>query len=227
MSLVPSTAMQSQGLAAQILNPAIWRRASILALVAANAVPLVCVVLFHWEVLPLMLLFWSENVVIGLFNVLKILTCSVHGAADILGKFFFAAFFTVHYGMFTLVHGVFVVGLFGRNAAHSGAGADQILPAISENHLLLPILGLAISHGVSYTTNYLRGGEYRRTSPPQLMYQPYLRVIILHVTILGGGILILTFKSPTAGLAALVVLKTIVDLAAHLRERAKFGTVVP
>ena len=42
----------------------------------AGLVPVFGVFWFHWEVFPLMFLFWSENVLIGLFNVLKMLTAS-------------------------------------------------------------------------------------------------------------------------------------------------------
>jgi 4-hydroxybenzoyl-CoA reductase subunit beta len=44
-----------------------------LALIAANLVPLAGVFLFGWEVFPLLLLFWFENVIIGFFNALKML----------------------------------------------------------------------------------------------------------------------------------------------------------
>jgi len=61
-----------------------------------------------------MALFWFENVVIGGFNVLRMLISGVRmGGAGIVGALFMSAFFTVHYGLFTAVHGVFVVMLFG------------------------------------------------------------------------------------------------------------------
>ena len=42
-----------------------WQRPSVIALVLANLVPVFGVFYFHWEVFPLMFLFWSENVIIG------------------------------------------------------------------------------------------------------------------------------------------------------------------
>ena len=53
-------------------GPIGWRL-STLALVAANAVPLVGVLVFHWTVFPILLLYWCENVVVGAFNVLRML----------------------------------------------------------------------------------------------------------------------------------------------------------
>ncbi|MGA9779521.1 MAG: DUF6498-containing protein [Verrucomicrobiia bacterium] len=46
-----------------------WLRSAVIALVLANLVPVAGVFLFGWEIFPLMFLFWSENVIIGVFNV--------------------------------------------------------------------------------------------------------------------------------------------------------------
>lgn len=45
----------------------------VVALLLANAVPLAGVFVWRWEVFPLLLLFWFENVIIGVFNALKML----------------------------------------------------------------------------------------------------------------------------------------------------------
>lgn len=205
----------------QLRDPSIWRRASVLALLAANLAPLIGVLVFDWAVFPLMLLFWAENVVIGGFNILKMLACGGGGPMGIIGKAFYVPFFTVHYGLFTFVHGIFVISLFGGGKS-MGLGADRLLLALGEHQLWLPLLGLVASHGVSFATNYLGAGEFRSATLPQLLFQPYGRIVILHVTILGGGFLMQALKSPTVGLAFLVVVKCVVDLVAHLRERAKF-----
>ncbi len=202
-------------------NRATWTRPSVLALLAANFIPLVCVIVFDWDVFSLMLLFWTENLIIGTYNILKMLVCRTGGTSAALSKLFLVPFFTMHYGMFTLVHGIFVVALFGGGTNQSGLGPDMIFAALREQHLFFPVLALAISHGVSFATNYLRRGEYRTVTLPRLMFQPYGRIVILHVTILGGGFLMQALNSPALGLAFLVVVKCVVDLVAHLREREK------
>jgi hypothetical protein len=55
------------------------------------------------------------------------------------------------------------------------------------------------------------------------MWQPYGRIVVLHIALLGGGILIKAGHSPVAGLLLLIALKTFLDLAGHLRERKKFA----
>src|SRR5438094_10610662 len=83
---------------------------SVIALVASNLVPLVGVFVFRWEIFPLLFLFWLENVVVGVSNVLKMLLAAPQDLVRWAAKLFIIPFFCVHYGMFTLVHGVFVIG---------------------------------------------------------------------------------------------------------------------
>jgi Family of unknown function (DUF6498) len=51
-------------------------QASAWALVVANAVPLLGVLLLGWDTFEIVALYWIENVIIGVINVLKMITCS-------------------------------------------------------------------------------------------------------------------------------------------------------
>lgn len=82
-------------------------------LVAANVLPLIGVLFWGWDVFPLLALFWMENVVIGLFFILRMICADPRDPALWAGKLFMVPFFCLHYGMFTAVHGVFVFSLFG------------------------------------------------------------------------------------------------------------------
>jgi hypothetical protein len=95
------------------ISAADWQRPSVIALLLANLVPVAGVFIFHWEVFPLMFLFWSENVIIGAFNVLKMFCASPKTTAKGAGKLFNIPFFCFHYGMFTFVHGVIIIQIFG------------------------------------------------------------------------------------------------------------------
>ena len=187
--------------------------------------PVFGVLFFHWEVFPLMFLFWSENVIVGAFNVLKMLFAAPGNPLAWAGKLFLIPFFCVHYGMFTFVHGVFVVGLFGGGFKHGAPFPDVEVfwRTIQENHLGWAVLGLAVSRGISFATNYIGNGEYKRASLPVLMQQPYGRIVVLHLAILGGGFLMLALHSPMVGLLLLVALKIALDLRGHFAERKKFA----
>ena len=51
-------------------------RSSAIALLLANAVPLLGVVLLGWDAFSVVALYWFENVIIGAVNVLKMITCA-------------------------------------------------------------------------------------------------------------------------------------------------------
>ncbi len=191
-------------------------------LLTANAIPLVGVLLFHWSVFAIVLLYWCENVVVGAVNVLKILLAEPQSLGANASKVFLIPFFIVHYGMFTAIHGMFVLLLFGP---HSGdpPGAASFALAIRNAGIGLGVLAIAVSHGYSFVVNYLGSGEFRRMSPQVLMGQPYARVVVLHVTILAGGFATAALGAPLAALVVLIVLKTAIDLKAHLSERRKLG----
>lgn len=193
-------------------------------LLATNAIPLIGIALHNWTVFQVLLLYWCENVVVGGFNVLRMLCAQPRSGVTWAGKVFLIPFFTFHYGMFTFVHGMFVVALFGGNAVRfGGLSPHTLLTAVSGAGLTLPVAALVASHGFSFFHNYLAGGEYTRVLLPQLMFQPYGRIVVLHLTVLLGGFLVTALGSPVVAIVLLVGLKTAIDLGAHLKERVKLG----
>jgi hypothetical protein len=190
-------------------------------LVVANLVPLYGVLALGWKVAPIMVFYWTENLVIGFFNVLKM--SRAQGAVgdsrmtlngkpvtrDSRKALIF--FFTVHYGGFTLGHGVFVLVMFS--------------PALENvfSELGLALLVLSISHGYSYRRNFIGRGEYIHVSFTTLFWQPYARVIVMHLAIILGGALAASLGAPLGALLVLVGLKTVIDLIAHWLERRKFS----
>lgn len=212
-----------------ILKPAAPWPPSAYVLIAVNAVPVVGVLFFHWTVFSVILLYWCENVIVGVFNVLRMLTAEPGDVGVWIGKGFIIPFFCVHYGMFTFIHGIFVIGLFGGGFKPGAGfpGAGTFWRIAQENYLGWAILGLAVSRGISFVTNYLVNGEYKRASLQQLMQQPYGRIVVLHLAILGGGFLVMALHSPLMGLLLLVALKIALDLRGHFAERKKFAAASP
>ncbi len=201
-------------------------RWALAALVAANLLPLAGVAVLGWRLGDVMVLYWLENGVIGAYTWLRILSAggadsAVEAVVDGLGKLFVLAFFTVHYGLFWTVHGVFVLELFAE-----GRAALRGVPTPIDLGSWLPaaggfgwaLVGLVLSHGVSFVANWLGRGEYRGADARTVMMQPYGRVVVLHLVILLGGFLALALGQPLAALVLLVALKTGTDLVAHLAE---------
>tara|TARA_R110002049_G_scaffold252264_2_gene427433 strand:+ start:157265 stop:157870 length:606 start_codon:yes stop_codon:yes gene_type:complete len=186
-----------------------------LALIVGNLVPIIGVLFFEWQLFPLILLYWLENIVIGVFNVFRMLTCS--GSEPLLKRVFLTLFFSVHYGMFCFGHGTFVVDLFGDELDSIPAA----LQLISHNGMQLALIALMISHGFSFLQNYLIRGEFKKMSVSEVMFSPYRRIIVLHVFIIFGGMALQTFGVTQSGLILLAIVKIVADLIAHKIEHKK------
>jgi hypothetical protein len=199
----------------------------LLALLLANAIPILGVVFLGWTVFPLVLVYWLENVVVGLYNVLKLLFAQPREPVYWLGKLFLVPFFIVHFGGFTYIHGVLVVALFGPKGTQPFDILGTVPGVIRANHLGWALFSLVASHGLSFYWNYIRNGEYQRASLNALMTQPYGRVLVLHFTVLFGGWIVMLLGSPLLALVLLVVIKTAADLRAHKTERRRFADAGP
>lgn len=186
--------------------------ASSAALVLANLVPLAGALLGYWSSYELMLLFWAENIVIGLFQVLRMASVLVlRRQGEMLVMI---PFFIFHYGMFTFAHGTFLALLLGGGSDIQDAIAVLLGPA----GLPWALLALLGSHGLSFALNFLGGGEWRQVQPKTLMMQPYGRIVLLHLVIIFGGVIAMAANDATIALALLVVAKIVMDLRSHRRE---------
>jgi hypothetical protein len=199
------------------------KKVSVIALILANISPILGVLFLGWQVFPILFLFWVENVVIGASNVLKMIVCSPGDQRQWAAKVFMIPFFCVHYGIFTAVHGVFVIFMFGMigNSIKPGdfaSGPFDFFGIIGELQLWWSVLALVVSHAVSFAVNYAGNGEYKNSNVVFLMIQPYGRVVIMHLTVLFGGFLVMLLGSPVIGLLLLVFLKMFIDITAHLRQ---------
>jgi hypothetical protein len=211
-----ATAVQALFERQTLSKPSVW------ALIIANLYPVIGVIFFNWQTYPLLLFFWTENLVIGFYTVLKMLVASGENAKP-AAKLFTVPFFCLHYGIFTLVHGVFVVALFGSILADDTINAGTLTQQALEYQMFWGVLALLISHGISFFKNYIGKNEYQQAELQKLMFQPYGRVVILHITIIIGGFLSVFLGSPLIALLFLIILKVAIDVITHLREHRKFS----
>jgi hypothetical protein len=208
---------------------------SVAALTLANLVPLVGVFFFHWDAAAIVLLYWTENLVLGGYNILKMIVLKPKNAGGHLGKLFIIPFFCVHYGAFCAVHGFFLLAFFhlGGESTLPTPGHDwpgplvfvqllvSVVTRLWESHpegMQWSVLMLTLSHGVSFVQNFLRGGEYAALSLDKLMSQPYKRIVLTHIAIIAGGVPVMALGSPVPLLVILIALKIGMDLWLYTRS---------
>jgi Family of unknown function (DUF6498) len=159
-------------------------------------------------------------VVIGAFNVLRIVASGLaSGPAGIAASLFVVPFFTFHYGMFCLVHGVFVWTLFGQGLvqlAHINGPFDisalvsQVLAATPG--LRAGFISIVIWQALMFLVFFIGRGEYKRTDPMSQMAAPYARIVVLHITIIAGAFVVLALGQPLFAVLILALLKTAFDV---------------
>jgi hypothetical protein len=204
------------------------------ALVLANLTPLAGVAWLGWDAAVIVLLYWTENIILGTFIVLKMVLLPAEQPLHHLAKLLAVPFFGVHFGGFCAVHGLFLM-LFLR----LGGGGEPLFPGASWPGPLVflqllvsviaglwrdhpagmewPVLALTLSHGISFVQNFLLGGEIRRQKMQELMSQPYKRIALLHVAILAGAVPVMILGSPVPLLIILVMAKIVLDIRLHLK----------
>jgi hypothetical protein len=208
---------------------------SIQALTVANLVPLFGVVFLGWEAAAIVLLYWIENLIIGLFNVIRMILVKVESAAGQFQKLFMIPFFCVHFGGFCAVHGFFLLTFFkiggDLNAFTPGSpwmGHLIFLQLLYSVVMQLwqsrppglewPLLGLAVSHGISFVKNFLLGQEYLSLKINQIMMRPYKRIVLMHVAIIAGGVFVMMLGSPVGLLCVLIFFKISMDIWLHVKS---------
>ncbi|MGF1677982.1 MAG: DUF6498-containing protein [Candidatus Methylacidiphilales bacterium] len=221
----------------------LYRRLSLVALLLAHLVPLLGCLLWGWDAGHLVLLFWFENVVIGGYNVIKML--SLPGGGNPIkhgGKLFLVPFFMLHYGGFCAVHGMFVILL---SSGGLGSSSGNVAKTLGMNDVWgwgpLVFVGLFIqvvrhawdmlgpegvwgvwalvtSHGISLMLHYFLGGENQRATLSGLMMAPYARIVVLHIAIIAAAVPVMMMGSPVALLTLLVIGKVLLDAHLHLKS---------
>ncbi|MHC4147654.1 MAG: DUF6498-containing protein [Planctomycetota bacterium] len=221
------------------------QRPSSLVLILANLIPLAGVLLFQWDILAIMLLYWAESIIIGYINVFKMIFCRtdnvVHGGLPQLAgqpvpeelskgipkmsvsesKLFLIPLFIFHYGIFCGAHLVVVVGIFSDTPII--LGAEFPLAEYWQASFWIAVAGIAGSHLYSFFMNYIGGGEYKTANLSLLMNRPYGRIFVMHFSIVVGAFLIEGTDSVLPMLLILIGAKTVLDIHLHEKERGKLA----
>jgi hypothetical protein len=190
--------------------------------VISAAVIAVGVALLGWATFTVLALYWLENVIIGGFTALRILAAGARTERylESLGS---AAFFTVHYGLFCLVHGVFVATLFG-NIGNTHGLFDPVLLMIGRiagdrtGSIVVGAMFVAAATDALRAWGSIDADDEKAIA--RIMFEPYGRIVVLHVVLIGGGVLMQMLQAPSLAALLLVAFK----LAYDLRLLAQRGT---
>lgn len=189
---------------------------------AADLAPLWAVAFWGWGAAPLVLLYWLENVILGATTLLKMPVAAVgrSGPRGAFSVIFTCGFFTIHYGMFCFVHGGMLLTFLAGAPSSWPAGtliaslvSNEILGALSLGQHMDWVFALMIAaHLLAFFDEFLRKEGWRRTTPDELMVEPYLRVIGLHIGVFFIGAVLMAIGDPQIGAMLLVIAKAAFSL---------------
>jgi len=201
---------------------------SVILIIVANMVPVVGAVFFNWDTRAILPVYWAENVIIGVFTVLKMLKAQGAGKpikAIVMGKSqmlsnnslknFMAVFFSLHYGIFSLVHGIFIVVITAMSIGFEKDLSSSVIIGFFLN-FFISVIFIFISHTFSYFSNYIGKKEYLQTNQYSLMFRPYPRIFITQFTIIIGMNIMLQMNNAQWIFYLLVAFKTLVDIIQHV-----------
>ncbi len=200
------------------------------SLILANLLAIVAAVWFNVSLFIILLTYWTQSMIIGFFNFIKILGlkeyttgASATGASFLKPgpglKTLIAFFFAFHYGFFHLVYlaGLLMIFLFSN--IMQGAFAVASAETFAIDLLFVPLVGVVffISHLFSFL-------YYRNRIPKKkpnimvMMLFPYARVIPMHAAIMLAGFSLVGNSGQGFALVIFLLLKTMADVVMHAVE---------
>lgn len=200
-------------------NTAPSHYSSYIAIALINLGPLLGVLLGEWTPFEVVFMYWFENLIIGLFVIARMVYKPQGGFFFAVGGAALSLFFLVHYGMFCLVHGVFVMSIFGDAVAQldSQSVFSSAVQYVAGGSLKWVALSMLLAHLVLYIQDFM--GENIGAAPMEMM-KPYRRLIILHIAIIAGGALAVALPSGSfAMMLMLIAFKILSDIKSDKKER--------
>jgi len=190
----------------------------IISLIFTNLIPIFGILFLQWNLFQLLFVYSLETAIIGLFFNLRMIFSKIITNQNQVLSLYKRIEGTI-FGDFGLV--VFIVG-HATFIYILSITAEQRLN-FSDYLFFLPLL--FISHSISFFFNFIRRREYKiPVSVGLLLLQPYKRVLIMHLTIVIGGIITVSLSSYLGLVIPLIILKTLLDLIFHLKEHNSYKT---
>ena len=181
-----------------------------LFIVLVNLVPVAGVVFLAWDAGAILILYWIENVIVGFLTLPRILMAQGAIPQREGGKpesrAGLGCFFIIHYGVFTLVHGVITLVVV---AGFVTEDQTQVWP---DGGLLWAIALTAALHGLAFFRDWIRPRQWRTASPTFEMFRPYGRIFVLHITVLLSAWGMAELAAPTWTVLILCLLKAALEL---------------
>ena len=196
----------------------------------ANLIPLAGVLYWGWDTFQLLMLYWVETAILAFWTLMRLSqlskeecgTLTVNGRVTQATPFSLVGFFSLHAGMFILVHLVFLWALFSGEWLKNIQNVHDFFYGLFVVHgLWIGLLMMFVTHLVSFLVNAKPVAETtadgKKSDPVGgIVGGLYARIVIMQVAIIFGA----WFSRSTGSMAPLLIvigLKSLGELAWSIR----------
>lgn len=189
-------------------------------MVYANAVFLLCLLAVGFiSPLTVVMVYFIESIIIGLFNALKMTISTKYFNATEGGRganYSLILFFCFHYGFFIAIQSIFAfsffemedTGLF-REPFHL---IENYAALLKLDGMWLLIVSMLVTQLGVFITNFLAEKRYQEFSASELMTKPYLRIFIQQFVVILSGFFLIALNAGYVAAVLLILFRLVLDL---------------
>ena len=166
-------------------------------LILVNLIPLAGVVFRGWDPKQMFLIYCLETVIIGLFNVIKMLVVIAYNPTRLwnIGNnarshgLFLVFFFIIHYGFFVFIQMSLFAGVSGiaENGSFGAFSFITRLPQLLTPETKVVLYAFIGMYAFQTTMDFILSGRYKLVPLNILMFAPYLRIVIQQFVVILGS----------------------------------------
>ncbi len=170
--------------------------------------------------------YFLETIIIGLFNIFKMIAASKHDGS---GKSIYTTvpFFMFHYGMFVAIQSIFVFVIFSLG---SSSFVTEPFNLIDNYSYVLSLKGmeyilpfLFVTQLMKFIFDFIIPEKYLTFTSLEIMYNPYARIFIQQFTVIFAMFFMLFDNISVIAAVLLIVFRAVVDFGlVSIKNNSKF-----
>jgi len=194
---------------------------STIVLIFSNLLTIFFALVENWSLLTVMFIYWCQSIIIGIFYFFKILNLKDFSTEGLYinnrpvgptkeTKISTATFFAFHYGFFHFGYFMFLIANpFTRSK----------LDLQDTFFIFLAVATFFVSHLFSFLHNKEKDSK-KKPNIGKIMFLPYARIIPMHLTIIFGSFLLISYGGSGMQLVIILflLLKAVTDVIMHTVE---------
>ncbi len=190
---------------------------SSLPIILWNLTPLAGVLFFGWEAISVFVCYALETIVIGIFNVFKLIAVNYYGLPpqpDEKGVqgWGIIPFFLVHYYLFVFIQLSIFFPIAGSGSLGPLAFINNLFSLTLKSDYNIALGLFVANNAYLFVTDFILPRTYQKRSVLQQMFEPYTRIFVQQFVVILGAMVYTLSGSGIFIVVLLVVIKTWFDL---------------